>query len=191
MRGDDNRAGGGWRVGIDIGGNHLPEVKAIRPVFIDGALTGFAVSLAHWGVPVIRVHISKVMNTPAEVIEAEYPLMIESKALRQGSGGAVRHRGGEGPHRVYRVLCEDMSVTSMFERRVIPPYGLDGGKPGACFHVEVRQADGEAYDLPGKANIRLGPGDRVIVISCGGGGHGRPIEAHSSQDTAEQRSEPA
>lgn len=143
------------------------------------------------GAPVIRVHMSNVMNTPAEVIEAEYPLMIETQALRRGSGGAGRHRGGEGLHRVYRVLCEDMSVTSMFERRVIPPYGLDGGDPGACFRVEVRRADGETYDLPGKANIRLDPGDRVIVNSCGGGGYGRPSDAKSSQGTAEQRSEPA
>ena len=32
----------------EIGGNHLPDVKAIRPVFYDGALSAFAVCLAHW-----------------------------------------------------------------------------------------------------------------------------------------------
>ena len=143
------------------------------------------------GAPVIRVHMSNVMNTPAEVIEAEYPLMIEAQALRRGSGGAGRHCGGEGLHRVYRVMCEDMSVTSMFERRVIPPYGLGGGAPGACFRVEINPRDGASYDLPGKANIRLGPGDRVIVDSCGGGGYGPPAAADTrkDKDTADQRRE--
>ena len=80
------------------------------------------------GAPVVRVHMSNVMNTPAEVVEAEFPIRIESQRLRQGSGGAGRQRGGEGLHRAYRVLADDMSVTSMFERRVVPPYGLQGGE---------------------------------------------------------------
>jgi N-methylhydantoinase B len=139
------------------------------------------------GAQVIRVHMSNVMNTPAEVIEAEYPLRIETQALRRGSGGVGRHRGGEGLHREYHVLCEDMSVTSMFERRVVPPYGLRGGQPGAPFRVVVREADGKEYDLPGKANIRLGPGDRVIVNSCGGGGYGPSADAQDTFKSADQR----
>jgi len=126
------------------------------------------------GAPVIRVHMSNVMNTPAEVIEAEYPIRIECQRLRVNSGGAGRHRGGEGLHRVYRVLCEDMSVTSMYERRVVPPYGLKGGEPGQWFKVTIRENSGRHYDLPGKANIRLGQDDLVIVESCGGGGYGPP-----------------
>ena len=126
------------------------------------------------GAPVVRVHMSNVMNTPAEVIEAEYPIRIECQRLRHGSGGAGRHRGGEGLHREYRVLCADMSVTSMFERRVVPPYGLKGGTPGSPFRVSVVETSGATYEMPGKANIRLGPGDLVIVDSCGGGGYGPP-----------------
>jgi N-methylhydantoinase B len=132
------------------------------------------------GASVIRVHMSNVMNTPAEVIEAEYPIRIDCQRLRVNSGGAGRHRGGEGLHRVYRVLCEDMSVTTMYERRVVPPYGLKGGKPGMPFKVTVEENSGRQYDLPGKANIRLGPHDIVIVDSCGGGGYG-PSEKGESQ----------
>ena len=126
------------------------------------------------GAPVVRVHMSNVMNTPAEVVEAEYPIRIECQRLRRGSGGAGRHRGGDGLHREYRILCDDMSVTSMFERRVVPPYGLQGGEPGAPFRVSVFHADGRATELPGKANVRLGCGDVVVVESCGGGGYGAP-----------------
>ena len=127
------------------------------------------------GMPVIRVHMSNVMNTPAEVIEAEYPIRVECQKLRQGSGGAGRRRGGEGLHREYRILCDDMSLTSMFERRVVPPYGLQGGEPGAPFRVTVAEASGRTFELPGKANIRLGRDDLVIVESCGGGGYGPPV----------------
>jgi len=128
------------------------------------------------GMPVLRVHMSNVMNTPAEVIETEYPIRVEFQKLRQGSGGRGRHRGGDGLHRGYRVLCDDMSVTSMFERRVIPPYGLQGGDDGAPFKVTVERSDGEAFDLPGKANVRLADGDLVVLESCGGGGYGAPPE---------------
>lgn len=131
------------------------------------------------GAPVVRVHMSNVMNTPAEVIEAEYPVRIECQRLRRGSGGAGAQRGGDGLYREYRVLAERMSLTSMFERAVIPPYGLQGGAPGAPFRVTVIPAAGEAYRLAGKANVQLHRGDRVIVESCGGGGYGAPDETQS------------
>lgn len=134
------------------------------------------------GAPVVRVHMSNVMNTPAEVIEAEYPIHVECQRLRSGSGGAGRHRGGEGVHREYRMLCDDMSVTSMFERRIIPPYGLVGGAPGKPFRVEIREASGRAYEMSGKANLRLGRGDLVIVESCGGGGYGPVADSPNSDN---------
>jgi N-methylhydantoinase B len=126
------------------------------------------------GASVVRVHMSNVMNTPAEVIEAEYPIRIDCQRLRDDSSGTGHHKGGEGLHREYRILCEDMSVTSMFERRVVPPYGLQGGEPGAPFKVTITEKSGEKTDLPGKANIRLGINDVVTVDSCGGGGYGKP-----------------
>ena len=126
------------------------------------------------GAPVVRVHMSNVMNTPAEVVEAEFPIRIECQRLRQGSGGAGRRQGGEGLHRAYRVLTDDMSVTSMFERRVVPPYGLQGGDDGAPFRVTIVHSDGRRLEMPGKANLRLDANDVVIVESCGGGGYGEP-----------------
>jgi N-methylhydantoinase B len=132
------------------------------------------------GLAVVRVHMSNVMNTPAEVIEAEYPIRVACQKLRRGSGGAGRYRGGEGLHREYLMLSGDMSLTSMFERAVVAPYGLQGGASGAPFRVEIESASGENFVLPGKANVRLERGDRVIVRSCGGGGYGPP-EARTSE----------
>ena len=65
----------------------------------------------------------------------------------------------------------------MYERRVVPPYGLQGGEPGAPFRVTIDHADGRRSDLPGKANVRLDRDDVVTVESCGGGGYGTPEAA--------------
>ena len=113
------------------------------------------------------------MNTPAEVIEAEYPIHIQCQRLRQGSGGNGRFRGGDGLHREYRMRVDDIVLSSMFERAVVPPYGLEDGEAGATFEVHVRPAGGEPYKLPGKANVRLKEGDVVIMESSGGGGYGK------------------
>jgi N-methylhydantoinase B len=71
-------------------------------------------------------------------------------------------------------MCPDMSVTTMLERRLIPPYGMHGGEAGAPFRVTIAYADGRTEDMPGKANVRLNVGDVVVVDSCGGGGYGVP-----------------
>ena len=65
--------------------------------------------------------MSNVMNTPVEVIEREYPIVVEEQALRLGSGGDGAHRGGLGLRRAYRVLAPEVTLTTMLERRVIPP----------------------------------------------------------------------
>ena len=121
---------------------------------------------------VVRVHMSNVMNTPAEIVETEYPLRVERQALRRGSGGAGRHRGGDGLVRAYRVTGDGVALTTMVERRVVPPYGLQGGEPGAPYRITLERATGEREDLPGKIHIKLAKGDLVVIETCGGGGYG-------------------
>jgi N-methylhydantoinase B len=126
------------------------------------------------GMDVVRVHLTNVMNTPVEVVESEYRLRIEAQRVRHGSGGAGAHRGGDGQVRVYRVVGETMSLTTMFERRLIAPYGLRGGADGQPARCVVEYADGTRQELAGKANVMLGRDDRVIFETPGGGGYGPP-----------------
>jgi N-methylhydantoinase B len=133
------------------------------------------------GMPVVRVHMSNVMNTPAEVVESEYPIRVERQQLRRGSGGAGAHRGGDGLVREYLILDTEMSLTTMFDRRVVPPYGLQGGAAGEPYRATLVRASGEESLLPGKTYVRLGPGDRVILESAGGGGYGPPAGAAGSE----------
>jgi N-methylhydantoinase B len=120
----------------------------------------------------MRVHMSNVMNTPVEVVETEYPVEILRQALRPGSGGAGAHRGGCGFTRAYRILTE-ATLTTMLERRVVPPWGAFGGEAGAPYRVTLER-DGSARDVKGKETVRLRSGDVVVIETCGGGGYGDP-----------------
>jgi N-methylhydantoinase B len=126
------------------------------------------------GMSAVRPHMSNVMNTPAEVIEANYPIVIESQSLRRGSGGNGVHRGGDGQRRVYRINGPEVWLTTMVERCVIPPYGLQGGEPGETFTMMLERSSGETTQLAGKTHVRLAEGDRVIMETSGGGGFGAP-----------------
>lgn len=126
------------------------------------------------GMCAVRPHMSNVMNTPAEVIEANYPIRIETQALRIGSGGKGAHHGGDGQIRTYLITGDGVVMTTIVERMIIPPYGLQGGKPGKTFQVTLRRASGEETHLPGKTHVRLSKGDRIIMKTSGGGGYGQP-----------------
>ncbi|WP_159994190.1 hydantoinase B/oxoprolinase family protein [Roseomonas sp. 18066] len=123
------------------------------------------------GSPATRVHLTNTSNTPTEVIEANYAIRVEQQSIRRGSGGAGKHRGGDGVVRSYRVLAESMWLTSCVERCKISPYGLKGGADGLPFRITLTR-DGVVEEIPGKKNMLLRRGDLVTMESCGGGGFG-------------------
>ncbi len=134
----------------------------------------------------VRVHMSNVMNTPTEVIETEYPMEVLRHALRPGSGGAGTQRGGCGLVRAYRILAET-TLTTMLERRVVPPWGAFGGADGLPYRVTLER-DGTRRDIKGKETVELRPGDVVLIETSGGGGYGDPA-ARPAELEAEDRLE--
>jgi N-methylhydantoinase B len=114
----------------------------------------------------VHVAMSNTLATPAEAIELEYPLRVERWELRPGSGGAGKHRGGDGVVRELRVL-EDCRLSVLAERRRHAPRGRGGGEGGAPGRTLV---NGE--EQPPKLTRQLQPGDIVRVETPGGGGHG-------------------
>jgi N-methylhydantoinase B len=119
------------------------------------------------GPSAIHVAMSNTLNTPVEALESEFPLRVRELSLRRNSGGAGKHRGGEGIVREIEALTPiDYSLIS--ERRRHSPKGRDGGDdgaPGRNLH------NGEA--LPSKAQGKLSPGDSIRIETPGGGGYGR------------------
>jgi N-methylhydantoinase B len=116
----------------------------------------------------VHVAMSNTLNTPIEALESELPLRVRELSLRRGSGGAGRHRGGDGIVREVEALAP-MHFTVISERRRHAPRGRAGGadgKPGRNI------LNGEP--LPSKAEGELRPGDRLRIETPGGGGHGPP-----------------
>ncbi|MFP5362838.1 MAG: hydantoinase B/oxoprolinase family protein [Thermoleophilia bacterium] len=116
----------------------------------------------------VHVAMSNTLNTPVEALELEFPLHVVRHAIRRGSGGAGRHAGGDGIVRELEAQAV-MSYALITERRRHPPAGAAGGEPGACGRNMLNGAE-----LASKATGRLQPGDRLVIETPGGGGHGPP-----------------
>jgi N-methylhydantoinase B len=114
----------------------------------------------------VHVAMSNTLNTPVEALEREFPLRVVQYALRRGSGGAGRTRGGDGVVRELEALRE-MSFSLIAERRRHAPRGAAGGEDGAPGRDLL---DGDS--LPGKATGTLKAGQRLKIETPGGGGFG-------------------
>ncbi len=119
------------------------------------------------GPSAVHVAMSNTLNTPIEALEREFPLRVVEYALRRGSGGAGRHRGGDGVVRELQALAE-MSYSLIAERRRHRPAGVEGGRPGLAGRDLL---DGEP--LTGKSTGTLSAGQRLRIETPGGGGFGR------------------
>ena len=120
------------------------------------------------------VGISKTQ--PAEILEQHYPILFEEYALREGSGGAGRHRGGFGVSYRVRLLRGEAKASFMMDHGRTGPHGLAGGLPGGVNRIEVRRGNQveEPPHLSKGEGYHLAPGDTVQVRTPGGGGLGDP-----------------
>ena len=121
-----------------------------------------------------RVNLGNVMTTPAEMVEAQYPLVVSRQALRANSAGRGRHNGGSGVVRIYEMLGEDTKLAAMLDRCKIAPYGLFGAEDGQPFVLKLVSRDGAESIIPGRGHYRLHKGEKIIIETCGGGGYGEP-----------------
>jgi N-methylhydantoinase B len=121
----------------------------------------------------VHSHMSNTLNTPIEALEYALPIRVTRYNLRRHSGGAGRHRGGDGLRRDIQFLCP-VQVTLLSERRRYAPYGLAGGEPGQRGRNVVKRVDGTEHDLPGKVSLELEAGETLSLRTPGGGGWGEP-----------------
>ncbi|MGH3906029.1 MAG: hydantoinase B/oxoprolinase family protein [Pseudonocardiaceae bacterium] len=130
-----------------------------------GAGDGFA------GASVVQTHMTNSRLTDPEVLEWRYPVLVESFAIRRGSGGAGRWRGGDGAVRRLR-FREPMTVSTLSGHRRMPPYGLAGGSPGALGRNRIERHNGSVTELAGCDSADLATGDVLVIETPGGGGYG-------------------
>jgi len=114
----------------------------------------------------VHVAMSNTLNTPVEALELEFPVRVVEYALRRGSGGAGRRRGGDGVVRELEALAP-MHFSLITERRRHAPPGTEGGDPGATGRNLL---DGEALEPKAAGTLRRG--QRLRIETPGGGGHG-------------------
>ncbi len=123
------------------------------------------------GTDALHTHMTNSRLTDPEVLEWRYPVLVESFAVRHGSGGAGRWHGGDGVVRRIRFL-EAMEAAILSNRRRVPPYGMAGGGPGKPGHNAVERADGAVEELGSVAQTAMAAGDLFVIETPGGGGYG-------------------
>lgn len=119
----------------------------------------------------IQTGMTNTENTPIESLDSHYPFRVERYTLRRGSGGWGRFPGGDGIEREILFLT-DATLSLMGERRRLRPWGLAGGDPGASGEDWLIRGNGVRERLPGKCTVPVVRGDRLLVLTPGGGGWG-------------------
>src|SRR5436190_7158270 len=119
---------------------------------------------------------STARNNPVEGVESRIPSVpVLRYGLRQDSGGAGKYRGGLGVERVYEFQTPAF-ITFSLERKATPPWGLWGGKDGVYNGVEITSPDGSVRHVRKATQHPITAGERVKIMTGGGGGWGAPSE---------------
>ncbi|MEH3085848.1 MAG: hydantoinase B/oxoprolinase family protein [Xylophilus ampelinus] len=126
------------------------------------------------GTSVVQTHMTNSRMTDPEVLEFRYPVVLEGYAIRAGSGGAGRWRGGDGGVRRVRFL-EPMTAGILSNGRIHGAFGMAGGEAGRPGVNRVVRADGRIEELAHIGQARMEAGDVFEVHTPGGGGFG-PVE---------------
>lgn len=126
------------------------------------------------GADAVHTHMTNTRLTDPEVLERRAPVRVREFKIRPGSGGAGRHRGGNGVVRQLEFLRQlDVSILSQ-RRGPYAPFGSHGGEPGALGRNWLSTADGNEQVLPNQAQFLAQPGDVLTIETPGGGGWGAP-----------------
>ena len=133
---------------------------------------GSGASAEQNGCSAVHTHMTNSRLTDPEVLEWRFPVRLESFSIRNNSGGDGIHKGGDGVDRRIRFL-ESMTVNIIAGHRVVPPYGIEGGKPGAVGKNYVIHRDARITELGTKGQIEVVKDDVFVLKTPGGGGYGQ------------------
>ncbi len=113
-------------------------------------------------------------NYSVELMEAKYPLRVRQYALNiEGGVGAGRYRGGHGAIREFEILGDEAFTYCGMGRSIEKPWGLAGGGRGSNNYLDLH-SNGTHRTLSRVPYVALKKGDRVAVVTGGGGGYGAP-----------------
>ncbi|HEY2276484.1 MAG TPA: hydantoinase B/oxoprolinase family protein [Steroidobacteraceae bacterium] len=124
------------------------------------------------GCDAVHTHMTNSRLTDPEILEAKFPVLVREFAIRRGSGGAGRHRGGDGVVRRIEFRAP-FSGALLANHRRIAPFGLAGGQAGARGAAHIRRVTGAIETLGATARFDVTPGDELTIFTPGGGGFGK------------------
>jgi N-methylhydantoinase B len=141
---------------------------------LSSAIGGWGASHGHDGPAHYKTMAhGDTLDVPTEVQEAIYPMRMERMSIRADSGGAGEWRGGVGVEKVFTALAP-CRVHIFIDRTDCPPWGILGGGAGSPPSAYIERQDGRIEYLR-KANVAVAPGERVHLLTSGGGGYGDPL----------------
>lgn len=122
----------------------------------------------------VHTHMTNTRITDPEILESRYPIILNKFCLRtDNSGGRGQFNGGEGVEREL-LFRKSLTLSVLTERRVLRPYGMNGGEPAKCGENLLRKSNGQIIYLGGKTAIHIETGDAFALKTPGGGGYGKP-----------------
>ncbi|PWN88796.1 hypothetical protein FA10DRAFT_255151 [Acaromyces ingoldii] len=132
----------------------------------------------------VQTHMTNTRIGDAEVMERRYPVIVREFCIRPESGGAGLHRGGDGVVREIE-FRRPLTCSILSERRSRAPYGMAGGQDADVgrnywLRADAKQPGGylPPVSLGGKNSTNMKQGDRIRIMTPGGGGYGTPTQAH-------------
>jgi len=125
--------------------------------------------------PRCAIQQGHMYSVPVEVNESKSPVIFEKYEMRPDSGGPGKYRGGLGTETIGYLRVEGQVQNKMIRSKCLP-WGLHGGGNGAGNEARVVKADGTEELLPRTDKFVLKPGDRIRMLTGGGGGYGSPLE---------------
>jgi N-methylhydantoinase B len=176
-RANPRRASAGWFVGAGWMCCFPRSPKTGRPTMLLLNLCGGAGASADGdGADAVDSHMANATLIPAEIVESEYPLRVETYRLVEGSGGVGRHRGGRGIRAEFsNVSAEPFDIQGGMEQTngQFGAWGVEGGGVGAPGFFAVRD-HGVEERVASRERHRIEPGQTFIMSTGGGGGYGPP-----------------
>ncbi len=164
-----------------------PDAAGERRVYFEIEVGGWGAHPTADGASGFSAGFHNLANSPMEMCEALFPVVFTQYGLIPDSGGAGERRGGLGLAREWRLDADWGVLSGSFDRFRYPPYGLNGGAPGALGRF-VLTRDGAETLLPSKiSGIQLRRGDRVRLDTSGGGGWGDPQARDPAALAADRR----
>lgn len=200
---------------FDFGGNVEGE-EEVKGFGYYETIAGDSGAGPDWdGASGVHTHMTNTRITDSEVFERRYPVILMEFSLREGSAGQGQHVGGNGVVRdiEFRIPVQ---VSILSERRVYHPYGIAGGEDASCGQnlwvrhapkLKGSDADAEAQrqeqtngtkeltedeqevryiNIGGKNTASMQPGERIIIMTPGGGGWGPVGKGSKSKQQARQ-----